>query len=761
MHTETGVNAAENTEQRAPQRGELFIVRTNRVHMDHRAAAEGAFQLVFNVFHGAVEGHEITIGADFRVEGGHETAGAVVMDHDVVNTEDLRVSFGKRADIFQKFLIGLSAQNGVYGGAESPQSGQQHETANSQPAPAIGLDAPEAVEKRAEQHHTRGGTVAEGICGCGQKAFGGDFPSHAAKEEKHEQLYGDGAKQHGQRQRGNGKRSGTEQLLHGAADKFHGHNKDHHSHQQRGDIFHTGVTVGVFGVGTPTPQLKAQQGNDSAAGIGQVVKGVCGDGNGAAEQSGGQFSGKEKYIQGDTRCRAACPQFGTHRMRRIQSNASRKDISDSILETSAVSQVKHPGVDAAPFGGYNQKERKVGDTMRKLELLSPAGDLERTEMALAYGADAVYLSGPGYGMRAVGCMDMEKLAAAVRLCHGQGAKAYVTCNTVPTEEEIFRLPAYLRELDALGADAVIVGDMGVLSLCRKHIPHMPIHVSTQAGVMNSAAATALYELGACRVIPARELTLEGLRALRKNTPPSLEIEVFVHGSMCVSFSGRCLLSNYMTGRDANRGQCAQPCRWSYALMEEKRPGEYFPVEETEQGTFILNSRDMCLIDHLDELYEAGADSIKIEGRNKSAYYAATVTNAYRHAVDAVMTGQPLAERWRQEVEQVSHRPYSTGFYYGYPGQHTAESEYSSGSEFIAVVEACSGDGRAIVHQRNRFMPGDELELMMPRGEIVSFVCGELADEEGLPLTVANRPMQRVCLTLPCAAPKWSILRKRK
>ena len=399
--------------------------------------------------------------------------------------------------------------------------------------------------------------------------------------------------------------------------------------------------------------------------------------------------------------------------------------------------------------------------MRKLELLSPAGDLERTEMALAYGADAVYLSGPGYGMRAVGCMSMEDLAAALRLCHGRGVKAYVTCNTVPTEAEIAALPAYLRELERLGADAVIVGDVGVLSLCRKYIPHMPVHISTQAGVMNSVTATTLYELGASRVIPARELSLEGLRALRRNTPPALEIEVFVHGSMCVSFSGRCLLSNYMTGRDANRGQCAQPCRWSYALVEEKRPGEFFPIEETEQGSFILNSRDMCLIDHIDELYEAGADSIKIEGRNKSAYYAATVTNAYRHAVDAALAGEPLAEKWRQEVYQLSHRPYSTGFYYGYPGQHTAESEYTSGSEFIAVVEECAVDGRAIVQQRNRFVPGDELELMIPGGEIRPFVCGALTDEEGFPLPVANRPMQRVRVTLPCAAPRWSILRRRK
>ena len=399
--------------------------------------------------------------------------------------------------------------------------------------------------------------------------------------------------------------------------------------------------------------------------------------------------------------------------------------------------------------------------MRKLELLSPAGDLERTKMAVAYGADAVYLSGPGYGMRAVGLMGMEDLAAAIRFCHERGVKAYVTCNTVPTEEEIHRLPDYLRTLEAMGADAVIISDMGVMRLCKKHIPHVPIHISTQAGVMNSAAATALYELGASRVIPARELTLEELRLLRKNTPPGLEIEVFVHGSMCVSFSGRCLLSNYMTGRDANRGQCAQSCRWSYALMEEKRPGEFFPIEETERGTFILNSRDMCLIDHIGEIYEAGADSIKIEGRGKSAYYAATVTNAYRHAVDAALAGEPLAEQWRQEVEQVSHRPYSTGFYYGYPGQHTAESEYSSGSEFIAVVEECDAEGHAVVHQRNRFMPGDELELMMPRSGIEAFCCGELTDTDGLPLQVANRPMQCVRMTLPCKAPKWSILRRRK
>ena len=263
-------------------------------------------------------------------------------------------------------------------------------------------------------------------------------------------------------------------------------------------------------------------------------------------------------------------------------------------------------------------------------------------MALAYGADAVYLAGDTFGMRAfAGNFDREGLAHAVELAHGKGVQVHVTCNTMARNAEVDRLPEYLEYLDHIGADAVIAADVGVLALCKRHAPHMQIHVSTQAGVTNYQMARAWYDLGASRVILARELSLDEIRELRSRTPKELEIEAFVHGAMCVSYSGRCLLSNYMTGRDASRGACAQPCRYQYALMEEKRPGEYFPVYEENGETFILNSRDMCMIDHVPELLEAGLDSLKIEGRAKSAYYAAMTTAAYRHAIDAAAAGRPL------------------------------------------------------------------------------------------------------------------------
>ncbi|MCQ2440184.1 MAG: U32 family peptidase [Oscillospiraceae bacterium] len=400
--------------------------------------------------------------------------------------------------------------------------------------------------------------------------------------------------------------------------------------------------------------------------------------------------------------------------------------------------------------------------MRKLEVLSPAGDLERVKMAVTYGADAVYLSGPGYGMRPAGRMSVEDVAAAAAYCHSHGAKIYITVNTTPTDTETDGLPLYLCELEELGADAVIVGDVGVLMMARQYIPGVDVHISTQTGVMNAVTARAFYELGAKRIIPARELSLEQLRELRRRCPPELEIEAFVHGSMCVSFSGRCLLSNYLASRDVSSGQCAQPCRWRFALMEERLPGEYFPISEEENGTYILNSKDMCLIDQISDIYEAGISSLKIEGRTKSAYYVATVTNAYRHAADAAMQGEPLEDCWRQETEAISHRPYSTGFYYGQPGQHTEGSDYYVGCDIIAVVESSDAQGLALVQQRNKFAPGDELELVVPRGGApVRFVCGALSDAEGFPLGVANRPMQSVQLQLPFAVPPMSILRRRR
>ena len=280
--------------------------------------------------------------------------------------------------------------------------------------------------------------------------------------------------------------------------------------------------------------------------------------------------------------------------------------------------------------------------MSKPELLSPAGDMERLQMALAYGADAVYLAGNAFGMRAfAGNFDRDGLRRAVKLAHARRVRVHVTCNTLARNDEISRLPEYLEYLDAIGADAVIAAGPEVLDLCKRHAPHVEVHMSTQTGIANYEAARVWHELGAGRVILARELSLDEVAEVCAKSPRGLEVEAFVHGAMCVSWSGRCLLSNYMTGRDASRGACAQPCRYQYALMEEKRPGEYFPVFEEGGETFILNSRDMCMIDHVPELMEIGLHSLKIEGRAKSAYYAAMTTAAYRHAIDAAAAGAPL------------------------------------------------------------------------------------------------------------------------
>ena len=396
-----------------------------------------------------------------------------------------------------------------------------------------------------------------------------------------------------------------------------------------------------------------------------------------------------------------------------------------------------------------------------LELLAPAGDRERLEMALAYGADAVYLAGSDFGMRAfAGNFDREGLRQAVALCRGRGAAVHVTCNTMPRNDEAARLPEWLEFLQAAGVDAAILADVGVLSLLKKHAPGVKAHISTQASVSNYQAAAAWYELGASRVILARELSLDEIREIRAKAPPALELEAFVHGAMCVSYSGRCLLSNYMTGRDANRGACAQPCRYQYALVEEKRPGEYFPIGEDAGGAFILNSRDMCMIDHVGELMEAGLNSLKLEGRAKSAYYAAIVTGAYRHAIDAAMAGEPLDPVWRDEVEHISHRHYSTGFYYGQPGQFTEDSRYIRDWQIVAKVLECDAYGNALLTLNNKFSTRDTLELVGPNVRPVSFRVGELRDEEGNVLEQVRKPQMRFTLKLPQAAPPLSLLRRQ-
>lgn len=396
-----------------------------------------------------------------------------------------------------------------------------------------------------------------------------------------------------------------------------------------------------------------------------------------------------------------------------------------------------------------------------LELLAPAGDRERLEMAVAYGADAVYLAGSDFGMRAfAGNFDADGLKTAVALCRAHGVKVHVTCNTMPRNGEVDRLPQWLEYLDSLGVDAIILADLGVLRLAQKYAPHARLHVSTQAGVTNYAVARAWYELGAARVILARELGLEEVREIRARTPKELEIEAFVHGAMCVSYSGRCLLSNYMTGRDAQRGMCAQPCRYQYALVEEKRPGEYFPVFEDHGETYIMNSRDMCMIDHIPDLLEAGLDSLKIEGRAKSAYYAAVVTGAYRHAVDAALAGEELDPVWREELDKVSHRPYSTGFWYGQPGQYTGDARYLREFQVCAVVESCAPDGTAVLSLRNKFSAGMEVELLAPGLAPMAFPAPEMETLDGRPITEPKQPEMKFRMRLPRPVPSLSLLRRR-
>ena len=398
--------------------------------------------------------------------------------------------------------------------------------------------------------------------------------------------------------------------------------------------------------------------------------------------------------------------------------------------------------------------------MKKLELLSPAGDMEQLNMSILYGADAVYLAGTSFGMRSfAGNFSPEALPKAVKFAHDPGVHVHVTVNTMPRNDEVAQLPAYLEQLDDAGVDALILADLGAFTLAGKYAPHCQRHVSTQQSIANYACAQAWFDLGAQRVVLARELSLEEIRGIRQKVSQDLEIETFGHGAMCVSYSGRCLLSNYMTGRDSNRGACAQPCRYQYALMEEKRPGEYFPVFEDEKGTYIMNSRDMCMIDHLDDLMDAGVDCIKLEGRAKSAYYAAIVTGAYRHCIDAVANGQPLDPVWRNEVDHISHRIYSTGFYYGQPGQYTKTSRYIRQWQIVAMVESCDETGLAKCSLRNKFRKGDILECVGPDTRPFEVIPEEMETPEGAPLEEPKTPQMEFYLKLPKQVPAYSILRR--
>ena len=401
----------------------------------------------------------------------------------------------------------------------------------------------------------------------------------------------------------------------------------------------------------------------------------------------------------------------------------------------------------------------MAQTRKKPELLAPAGDWEKLQMAVLYGADAVYLAGTSFGMRSfAGNFDDEELPRAVRFAHDHGVKVHATVNTMPRWDEAAQLPAHLEKLDAAGVDALILADLGAFTLAGRYAPHCQRHISTQQSVANHVCAQAWYDLGAARVVLAREVSLPEIREIRARVSPELELEAFCHGAMCVSYSGRCLLSNYMTGRDSNRGECAQPCRYQYALMEEKRPGEYFPVFEDEKGTYIMNSRDMCMIDHLDDLMNAGVDCLKIEGRAKSGYYAAIVTGAYRHVLDDIAAGRPIDPVWRDEVEHVSHRHYSTGFFYGQPGQYYDNARYIRDWQICAVVTDCDAEGLATLSLRNKFAAGDTVEIVGPDTKPFTVTVPMMRDGEGNALTEPKTPQMVFQMQLPRRVPPMSFVR---
>lgn len=401
--------------------------------------------------------------------------------------------------------------------------------------------------------------------------------------------------------------------------------------------------------------------------------------------------------------------------------------------------------------------------MNKPELLSPAGDMESLHAALRFGADAVYLAGKQFGMRsAPKNFDRDDLRAACALAHGMGRKIYLTCNILPRNDELASLPDFLAYAQDCGVDAFIIADLGVLEAAKRYAPKVARHVSTQAGVTNYAAANALYHLGASRVVLAREVPLTEIAQIRANIPSDLEIECFVHGAMCVSFSGRCLISSYLTGRDANHGDCAQPCRWKYHLFEEKREGQFFPVEEDDGGTYLYNSRDMCMIEHIPELVQAGVSSFKIEGRAKSAYYTAVTTNAYRHAIDDYLRegdAYTLKPWIREELEKISHREYSTGFYLGgEPGQAVHSGGYIRRYNQCAVCEEQLDEHHSVITQRNKFLVGDTLDILPPDGVPVQVQCLSLTNADGERVDSAPHPMERLTIETDKPIPTGALIR---
>ena len=403
---------------------------------------------------------------------------------------------------------------------------------------------------------------------------------------------------------------------------------------------------------------------------------------------------------------------------------------------------------------------------KKPELLAPAGSLEKLKIAFQYGADAVYFGGKAFSLRAAAQnFSFDDMREGVKIAHDLGKKMYCTINVMPRNEELNEMIPYLKELEQIGIDAVLVSDLGVLSLVKKHT-NLPIHISTQANTINYEACNMWETLGAERVVLARECSLKEIETIRENISEELELEVFVHGAMCISYSGRCLLSSYMTGRDSNRGSCAQSCRWKYSLVEEKRPNEYFPIEEDSNGTYIMNSKDLCMIDHIPELMQAGISSLKIEGRNKSEYYVALVVNAYRKAIDLYYENPEeykLPIEIKEELYKVSHREYYTGFFFDEPNQngliYNTNFHVREYDVVAIVLDYNEETGIATCKQRNKFVLGDKVEMLAPNSMGEEFIIEELFDEEGEKIESCPHPGMICKVKLPFKVEKNSFIRK--
>lgn len=401
--------------------------------------------------------------------------------------------------------------------------------------------------------------------------------------------------------------------------------------------------------------------------------------------------------------------------------------------------------------------------MKKIELLAPAGDLARLKVAIEYGADAVYLGGEQFSLRSAAVnFNDDELAEGIRFAHERGKKVYIALNIIPHNRDLESIVSFAEKVQKLGADAVIVSDLGVMELLREHVPNLPIHISTQASVTNYMTVKKFVSDGAERVVLARELSLGEIAEIKEKT--GAELEVFCHGAVCMSYSGRCLLSNYLANRDSNMGQCAQPCRWQYYVMEEKRPGMYMPVVETERGTFVFNAKDMCLIEHIDKLIAAGVDSLKIEGRIKTAYYVATVVKSYRRAIDAYYEN---SENWYKgeyltELKKVSHRKYDTGFFFGRPEEIYFDGSYIRNYDVIAdIVKSAPDEGRLYLSLLNKVTEGETLEVMEPQGDFWYLKAEDLKDENGEPISTANHATMLFSLKCERNVSPYAFIRRKR